>query len=65
MTTLQIITLFVALLSTAIWIIGTITSWIGVSVLREGYLDRQWFGRILSLIVSCASITALVYWYVS
>jgi len=65
MTILQIITVFIALISTAIWVSGTITSWIGIILLRENYYDKTWFSRSISLIISCISITALIYWYIS
>ena len=55
------VVLFIAIVSTVLCITAHINSWLGIIVLKENYVDNNWFARIFNLIVAIISWITL-YW---
>ena len=61
MTVLECILLFVAIVFSTLTVSSYIHSFIGIAVIKDNFIDRNWLSRLLCLIISASSICSLLY----
>jgi succinate dehydrogenase hydrophobic anchor subunit len=61
MTFFESFVLFIAIVFTTLTVSSYIHSFIGIAVIKDNYIDRNWVSRLISLIISAASISGLLY----
>lgn len=57
---IESVILAITLIATVLFITTTINSWVGMIVVKENYVDRNWVGRFFNLLIA---VVGWVIWF--
>jgi hypothetical protein len=54
------ITLFIAIVSCAIYLTNLVNTWVSILAIKENFVDKYWATRFIYLLISAGSIVYLI-----
>lgn len=57
---LYYVILFIAIVSTSIYVTTVVNTWISIASIKDNFVDRQWLSRLCYLVLSAACIVYLI-----